>query len=203
MWSLLLAGALVSAAPTIREIPAAGLEAQYQVDGLADFAFRIESGRQRFTLLLSRTGSFPEPLNRNNPDIENRAALLYATLFSEDSDGFQRRWQVNDRVDDCPLDLTLRFTEPQVAATDLDNDGEPEIWVSYFLACRGDVSPATLKLIGYEGTTKYALRGTARLTMGEHSEGGDYSVDASFSKAPPAFLPFAKKRWAEVREEYR
>jgi len=54
-------------------------------------------------------------------------------------------------VDACPFDITAQFTQPALRVSDADADEKPEFWVGSRVSCRGDVSPATLKVIGYEG----------------------------------------------------
>lgn len=110
-------------------------------------------------------------------------------------------WEAKDFVDDCEFDLTVAFVDASIAITDLDGDGRAEISFLYQLACRSDVSPLTLKLLMYEGTTKYALRGQSRVKVGEENgkdleEGGSHEVDPAFAKAPPSFLAHATGQWA-------
>ena len=190
---LLLSG-LFAAGPSLSPLPISGLEAEYAVEGVINEAYRIDAGGQALTLILSRTGNF----RVDNDDA--RSARLYATLYAETADGHQQRWLIQDRVDACVFDITAAFTAPPVAVSDADADGEPEIWVSYRTACRSDVSPATLKLIGYEGSQKYALRGTARINLGDSSDGGTYQADAALIKAP-ALLKQADQLWMAVRDD--
>ncbi len=177
------------AAPALQPLTLARAQTlQYAVDGIIERGFDIDGS----LLILSRTGTFAG-------EGEAREARLYATLFAPVADGFQQQWQIKDQVRDCPLDLTLDFTAEPVAVADADADGVNEVWVSYRLACQGDVSPTDLKLIGYEGGQKLALRGTSRLSYGEHTEGGSYTADAAV-KAAPAIAAFADAYWQRVRE---
>jgi len=63
--------------------------------------------------------------------------------------------------------------------------------------CRGDVSPSTQKIIMYEGTRKYAVRGTSRLNVGGQSDGGSYTFDAALQAAPIAFRQHAAQLWKQ------
>ena len=54
-------------------------------------------------------------------------------------------WRTQDGVFDCELDMTARYLKGTLAITDLDNDGVKESWFAYEVACRGDVSPTTIK----------------------------------------------------------
>lgn len=103
-------------------------------------------------------------------------------------------------MDACPFEITAQFTQPALRVSDADADGEPEFWVGSRVSCRSDVSPATLKVIGYEGAQKYALRGSALLQLGESSEGGEYEADAALKQAPK-LLKYASQLWMSVRAE--
>lgn len=194
------AGATADAAEPLRAEPLATPDAAFVVDGVVQSAFRLRTGAETLTLLLSRTGTFDAP--RSDPEAYLRSARLYATLYEDlpEDEGVRQRWRIQDLVDECPADLTAAFTDPPLKISDADADGEPEIWVAYRIACRGDVSPSTLKIIGYEGTQKYALRGRSRITLGDIREGGDSSPDAALAKAPK-LLAQASSFWAQVRDE--
>lgn len=203
--SLLLAGlgfayATARAAQPPLPEPLAKLDAAFVVDGVVQSAFHIRTGGRTLTLVLSRTGTFDAP--RTDPEAYLRSARLYATMFEDlpGDQGARQRWRIQDLVDECPADLTAEFTEPALRVSDADADGEPEIWVAYRIACRGDVSPSNLKIIGYEGTQKYALRGRSRISLGESQEGGDAIPDAALAKAPE-LLALASSFWAQVRDE--
>ena len=194
IWGLLLPLAALGVEPTLSVLPTDKLEQEYAVDGIMTAAYRLDSGDQSYTLILSRTGSYAAG------DGDERSARLYATLFANTADGHQQRWRIQDRVDACPVDVTAEFTGKPAVVSDADADGVPEFWVSYRITCRGDVSPSTLKLIGYEGSQKYAMRGSSRLMLGDSSEGGEYQTDAAL-KSAPLLLESARKLWMEVRDE--
>lgn len=135
---------------------------------------------------------------------------LSALKEKKTADGFERSreltvthtvgkkevWRAKDFVEKCEFDLTLEVVEGSIRLTDVDGDGEPEVSFLYKLACRSDVSPLTAKLLMYEGTAKYALRGETKERVGEAEyAGGDYVVDPSFEQAPPQFVEFAKAQW--------
>ncbi len=185
--------ALTAATLSLREIPLGDLSERYYVEGVVTEAHRITAGEKTLTLLLSRTGIYR--------DTElNGSARLYATLFEDKGDESTQVWVIKDLVRECPVDVTAQFTKPAAVVSDADADGVPEIWVSYITACRGDVSPSTLKLIAYEGTQKYAMRGTSQVTIGESSDGGDSTADAAL-KSAPALLKFAETHWQSIRTE--
>lgn len=120
------------------------------------------------------------------------------TLDVTDRVGKKLIWKARDFVEKCAFDATLTVDRDSVQITDLDGDGVKELSFLYSLGCRSDVSPLTMKLLMYEGSTKYALRGTSRERVSEtDSVGGEYEIDPSFTSAPPAFLELAKHTWNE------
>lgn len=111
--------------------------------------------------------------------------------------GDKQVWQAKDFVNDCELDLELDVLEGSIEVTDLDDDGVGEVSFLYKLGCRSDVSPLTVKLLMYEGTKKYALRGESYERVGETEyAGGTFTPD--FDGAPRAFLTFAKAKWQRL-----
>ena len=113
--------------------------------------------------------------------------------------GATKQWQANDFVRECELDQVLAYRAKSLAVTDLDNDGIAEVSFAYEQTCAGDVSPHTLKLLMYEGTTKYAVRGETIVDIGsgEKVDGG-YELDPALKNAPAAFAEHLKARWAEL-----
>lgn len=166
------------------------------VEGVVESAHRIQHDGRSWTLVLSGTGAYAS----SGVD-DARSARLYATLFETQDDGSAApRWRIQDWVEDCPVDVITAFTDPAFQIGDADADGVLEIWVAYRLACRGDVSPSTLKVIGYEGQTKYALRGRSRIQYGDTSEGGEFTADPAFGAAPQLRIA-AEAYWNRVRDE--
>lgn len=113
--------------------------------------------------------------------------------------GKQEVWRAKDFNQGCEFDATFEVVEGSISVTDLDDDGEPEISFIYRVGCRSDVSPVTVKLLMYEGSTKYALRGDSRERVSETDfMGGDFKIDPAFEKAPPRFLEYAKAQWKKL-----
>jgi hypothetical protein len=108
----------------------------------------------------------------------------------------QLLWKTNDAVGWCGLDVVAEFCKNSLSVTDLDKDGLAETSFLYLLACKGDVSPSTKKLIMHEGVAKYAIRGSETLVFKGRKEGGDKTPDKAFSEAPASFLKYALKQWA-------
>lgn len=107
-------------------------------------------------------------------------------------------WEAKDFVEKCEFDVALDVLEPSLTVSDLDGDGEPEFAFAYTLGCFSDVSPRDMKLLLYEGKTKYALRGQTKLVDAGEVYGGTFTPDAAFEKAPKGFLDAAKALWMKV-----
>jgi len=153
-------------------------------------------------LILTETGAFETPGRKARQDFDaSQDAELYAYRFVNVNGRFSPVWQVTDFVRNCPLDLTAEFLTAATEVTDLDNDGFAEVWVMYKTACRGDVSPATLKLIMYEVNQKYAMRGATRIALPDVSVGGEKTPDARL-RANRAFLRHAERKWKQFYVEF-
>ncbi len=153
-------------------------------------------------LMLTETGEFAPPARRRKSEGTDdlRQAELYAYRFVSVGGAFSQAWRVTDFVRDCPVDITAEFIPAATEVTDLDGDGFAEAWVMYRIACRGDVSPATVKIIMYENNQKHALRGNARVALPDFAEGGDYQPDAAL-RANRAFLQHAERKWRRFCQE--
>lgn len=157
---------------------------------------------------------------------EARQAELHIRQYVRRNGLYQELWRLQDAVRECPVDLTLSPLPGATSITDLDNDGQTETTVLYRLACRGDVSPAQLKLIMREGKAKYALRGQMIQLAGHATKAeqqkvlakplccadniketddnylqleGLYQNEKDFATAPPAFLAYARQQWRRWR----
>jgi hypothetical protein len=104
-------------------------------------------------LVLYETGAYIEKGQTN------ASAKLSAVLFQKTDSGFVTKWKMIDYISDCELDIVCSFYDDHLTITDLDSNGLAEITMLYALSCKGDVSPNEKKLIMYEGTQKYAIRG--------------------------------------------
>lgn len=105
-------------------------------------------------------------------------------------------WQTHDFSKDCPVDVEARYRPNTFAVTDLNNDGKAEVWLMYTIACRGDVSPADMKIIMHEGDKKYAVRGTNQVQPSATERyGGQYTFDDAFKNGPAAFRLYAQQLW--------
>lgn len=122
-------------------------------------------------------------------------AELFAYHYLVTPEGPKLAWKIYDYINDCPVDIEASFVSPPVV-TDLNKDGIAEIWVIYKTVCHGDVSPLNLKIIMYESSKKFAMRGETKVQLGEgKTEGGNYSFDKAFTDGPKEFRTYAKTLW--------
>lgn len=131
-------------------------------------------------------------------DSGTNSAALFAYRYLVKGDSAELGWKMTDFVKGCELDITANFLEDALHITDLDKDSIAEVWLIYQKACRGDVSPAEMKILMYEGDKKHAMRGVRRIQISETEIlGGEYSFGAAFQKANAVFRQYAKKLWKQ------
>lgn len=180
------------------EIPVSYLDMTVPVVGLPyeGVVKNILTWEDRFGkhfVLTSETGIHQNKKFKHESDGSD--AELFAYHYISKAEGPKQIWKIYDYVKDCPVDIAASFPGPPVV-TDIDKDGLAEIWIVYTTACHGDVSPVSLKIILYEDTKKFAMRGQSRVDLGlGKTEGGDYTFDRAFSEGPKEFRVYAKALW--------
>lgn len=123
-------------------------------------------------------------------------AELFAYHFLLNNDSVNKTWKVYDFINDCPVDLDAKFIKNTFQVTDLNKDGIGEIWIMYNTVCHGDVSPTDMKIIMYQGTQKYTIRGRSKVYLNcMKSEGGEFKFDKSFNEGLKVYKEFATKLW--------
>ncbi|POY38527.1 hypothetical protein C3K47_03790 [Solitalea longa] len=143
------------------------------------------------TLLLTETGE----QWKTNDDYNYREQYLYAYHYLT-TDSLKLDWKIQDYVKECEVDVLANFVKNSTSITDLNNDGVAEIWLIYRVACRGDVSPSTMKIIMHEGSKKYIVRGESKVKYSQTDYAGDKMVfDVSFNNAPESFKTYATQLW--------
>lgn len=144
-----------------------------------------------------------EVLQDSRGSADNQDASVYAYHYTEKrGDTIKLLWKVYDYVKDCPVDIKAQFIKNTFAVTDLDKNGEAEVWLMYKTYCRGDIGPSEMKIIMYEENRKYAIRGRTRVWLSESKkEGGDYVFDDAFNSAPAVFKAYARGLWERNRNE--
>lgn len=132
----------------------------------------------------------------------NMNGALYAYHYITLGDSIWQTWRVYDFVSDCPVDMILNFIDRTFSITDLNQNGQAEVWMMYKVSCQGDVSPVTMKIIMYEGSKKAAVRGTTRVKISvDEYLGGEYTFDETFRKGPAEFREYAQKLWNQNKVE--
>jgi hypothetical protein len=151
---------------------------------------------------------------------------LFAVHYVKTDTGYRALWRLNDLEKNCELDITAGFIRGSTTITDLDGDGIAETKLQYELACRGDVSPSSMKLIMHEDSVKYALRGERWVWAGGDEDTvfrvteknvnlekfpakeddyswvmGRYETEKEFAKAPASFLVFARREWLKYAKQ--
>ena len=150
-------------------------------------------------VITTETGIYQSPKFKHESDGSDAELFAYDFLVRNDS-AFQT-WRVYDFIADCPVDIDASFIKSTFNVTDLDSNGLAEIWLMYKTACHGDVSPCDMKIIMYQGTQKFAMRGQNKVWGGTDDKGnkqyigGEYKFDKAFADGPKVFLAFAKKLW--------
>lgn len=131
-------------------------------------------------------------------DSGTNSAALFAYRYLVKGDSVELGWKMTDFVKSCELDITANFLEEALVITDLDKDNIAEVWLIYQKACRGDVSPAEMKILMYEENKKHAMKGVRRIQISEKEIlGGEYSFGAAFQKGNAVFRQYAKKLWKQ------
>ena len=127
---------------------------------------------------------------------------LYAYLFQKKNSGedYKIKWRVYDYTECYGVDWFTGFTLKATTITDLDNDGITEITMPYVSICRGGMDPGTMKMIMYEGTRKYALRGSTMICGGDNPYGGEFTASENL-KSNETFMDFLTKHWKRNRCE--
>ena len=148
------------------------------------------------TLIVTQTGKLP---GRACPPDQAPCsdAEVYAYHYVRRGATVSLLWRTVDFERGCEFDLYAGFIPASIAVTDLDADGVAESSFMYLLACRSDVSPATLKLIMHEGAQKYAARGSSRPRGAGF--GGEVRLDEAFARAPRTFEEFVRAQWRRFR----
>ncbi|WP_291871302.1 M949_RS01915 family surface polysaccharide biosynthesis protein [Maribacter sp.] len=150
-------------------------------------------------LILTVTGNFNwKDYDNDSTDymIQDKSEL-YAYLFQKNNlnKSYKRQWRVYDYTECFGVDWFTGFTPKATTITDLDNDGITEITMSYVSICRGGMDPGAMKIIMYEGRTKYALRGSTMLMCeSNNAYGGEFTASENLNDSG-YFKNFLIKHW--------
>jgi hypothetical protein len=98
--------------------------------------------------------------------------------------------------------MDLYFVGNAFAVTDLNKDGEAEVWIMYKNSCHGDASPVAMKIIMYHDNKKFAVRGTTKVPVSANEyAGGEFTFDDAFKKAPAEIRQYAERLWKQHQVE--
>lgn len=151
-----------------------------------------------YVLVMTETG----PHTSHSGEEMGNDAELHAYCYVKRGTTYIAVWTMHDFVKECQVDVYAGFVTNGIKLTDLDHDGTSEVWLTYRIACRGDVSPATQKIVMHEGKLKYVVKGTTRVKVSKISyTGGEMSYDEAFNASPETFRVYAKKLWSEQVNE--
>jgi len=164
-------------------------------DGVIVVAFSDRDGEHKITLNESPV----EKKQKGDEWLKSAKLTVVSEVRATKAAKWVTTWQAKDFVNDCELDLELTVVGDSIEVTDLDDNGRAEVSFMYRLGCKSDVSPSTLKLLMYQGTTKWALRGNSKVKVGVENgnpvfAGGEVTVDGGF-KGNPTLLRAAMAQW--------
>ncbi|MCC7437735.1 MAG: hypothetical protein IT211_04495 [Armatimonadetes bacterium] len=133
------------------------LPVEIKVRGRAQLGLQWEDANGENLLVESVFPPYDEKLPDRDGMLGMTSELLAKQYIRRDT-GWALLWDIADAVRHCEFDITLKFlSHPTI--TDLDSNGVTETTLLYKLACRSDVSPASMKLLMHENNQKFALRG--------------------------------------------
>jgi hypothetical protein len=184
---------------TVEKIDSTQFPASIKYEGFIKNAVRWKDKLGDNIVITTETGYH---INKKfTHETEGSDAELFGYHFIVSGNEVKQTWKVYDYISDCPVDIVASFVKNTFQVTDLDKNGIAETWLMYKTVCHGDVSPSDMKIIMYEGNTKYAMRGENKVAVGiddngkKQFEGGEYKLDENFKKGTKVFREFAEKLW--------
>ena len=186
---------MLTAQPALTKIAKAGLAKDLKYLGNFIDAIQWQDSLGENIVIRSHSGIYQ---TQADVDSGTNSAALFAYRYLIKNDSVELGWKMTDFVKACELDITCNYLEDSLLITDLDKDSIAEVWLIYQKACRGDVSPAEMKVLMYEGSKKYAMRGVRRIQISKSEViGGEYNFDNAFRTGDPLFRQYAKKLWKQ------
>ncbi len=209
-------------APSIEAIKldAADIPAMVKIKGKLHQAWKWNDQLGENILVTSFNGPYNDK-NKTEDGEEGQSAELFALHYAGKPGEYKVITTFKEREISCPFDITAGFIPGSITITDLDKDGIAEFKLQYLLACRSDVSPATMKLALYENGKKYGLTGLSwiryspefKFNVSEKDVNlaalppltddtedmlrrfGRYENEKDFAEAPVEFIAYARKEW--------
>lgn len=208
------------------KIALSDLPSSIKVQGVATEAWKWNDNSGENILVLSQVAPHSNESKSKNED-EGETASLHAIQYIKKNDKYEYVWGLNEEEKACPVDISCAFIPGSTSISDLNKNGFAEIKVQYAMACRGDVSPATMKLVIRENGVDYGLMGNRwiaydpklKFDVNESNVNlektpklkdemaelertmGRYESERRFANAPSEFLPYAKSEWLKYVKE--
>ncbi|MBO6258903.1 MAG: hypothetical protein J6M93_06185 [Succinivibrio sp.] len=127
---------------------------------------------------------------------------IHAYDYAEQSGAMPKlSWKLYDFIHECPTSARLDFADDIPQITDIDGDGQKEIWLGYYKGCHGDVSPDELKVFMYLNGKKHSIRGRTHIFVDGHYSGGDYKEDSAMQNAKKVFRDYGIKLFLKLANE--
>lgn len=181
----------------MRTIKAADLPTDIVVKGKLPKAIQWDDALGQNTVIFSE-------VHKTHNNTGFAAANNYTYLYTE-VDGTSRLLRkIQDKVEQCPNDVILKFEPKALSVTDLDQDGIGEVTFAYWHDCRADLAPYGLKLLILEGQDKYIIRGRGHWKKcdPEFSNApeciGEKKLGATLKSGPKEFKTHALKTWKRI-----
>ncbi|HEY8931525.1 MAG TPA: hypothetical protein VIM55_20145 [Mucilaginibacter sp.] len=163
-----------------------------QYKGVIDHAVKYSDKAGEHLMITTEANSVKKSEDSDDEKTQDLFASNYLLTYGQ----WILEWQMHDLVDACQFDMGGGYIPNTFAVTDLNNDGIAEVWLTYTLVCRSDVSPDDMKIIMHEGSKKFAMRGHTKVKVNAtRYMGGDYKFDDAFKAGPDAFRQYALKLW--------
>ncbi len=189
------------------------------------YRWQDKSGDNIF--FVSVKGPYPDNDKGEAGEVGKTAEIFAVHYLKDSSADYRAIWRMKDQELSCPLDITTELIPGSLTVTDLDQNGVGEVKFQYALACRSDVSPASMKLVMEENGKQYSLVGNRwvefspefkfdvsvsnvnieKLPVLDDGEDdllrsyGRYRSEKEFASAPPAFIEYARNEWIKYAIE--
>lgn len=136
-----------------------------------------------------------------NAQLNEYSQYFFAYHYVKTGSTFKLIRKISDNVQDCPLQIKVKYVEGSLTVTDLDNNAYKEVSFVYQKSCSGDMSPDDMKLMLLENGKKYPVRGTTQLDSNDGlHQGGTKTFGYEFDSAPASFKTFATKQWNKFKK---
>ncbi len=186
---------VLTAQPIITKLAKSSLGKSFKYAGNFIDAIQWKDSLGENIVIRSHSGIYQSPADRDNG---TNSSALFAYRYILKNDTADLGWKMTDFIKACELDITCNFLQEGLVVTDLDNNNVAEVWLVYQKACRGDVSPADMKILMNEGKKKSVMSGVRRIQISKTEViGGEYKFDASFKSGNTLFRQYAKKLWKQ------